>query len=106
MLSAALLPLKQDIMNAINSDAACDAFKKAFQSTFPTIVEGNPDAEEMADSFGKIAAGYFAAAVAGPLGDAIDKYVRSMDLIITPATLVAATVPVTGAISPQEVQIL
>lgn len=108
MLSVAITPLKMDIFNALKSKECQEAFAKALMSTVPGDCGNDPEAIEMANKYGEIAAGYLAGALATPLAEAIDKYVKSIGLMITPTALISPPTggPVTGVITTQEVQVL
>ncbi len=68
--------------------------KEAYKSTF-LYGESGEDGEQMAENF--------ASTASGPLAETIDeyvqKYIKSQMLQITPKTLVAGPMPVTGSIS-------
>ena len=103
MLSVAKAKLQSDVFNALRDDKVKKALALAFKSTFPDLTDG---CDDIADQFGEIAAKGLSNALAQPLTDAIDAYVKEIDIIITPTALVCPVGPVSGAISPSDVQIL
>lgn len=103
MLSVAKAKLQLDIFNALRDDKVKKAFAVALKSTFPDIVDG---CDDIADQFGEIAAKGLSSALAQPLTDAIDAYVKEIDLVITPTALISPVGPVSGVISPTDVQVL
>jgi len=103
MLSTAKIKLKMDILNTFKDKAVVEAFSKALESTFPDKTDTSKD---IADQFGKIAANAMAVAVAPKLCDAVDAFVKEIGILITPTALVSPVGPVSGVISPTDVQIL
>lgn len=106
MLSTAITPLKQDLFNILTSEDTKIAFKNAITSTFPSNSKNNSDFEKFADSFGEIAAKYLGA-LAEPLSQAIDKYVKQIGIQITiPETVISPNGPCSGIINTTDVKII
>lgn len=105
MLSTAKSKLQMDIKTALSGDKTAKVFEDALLSTFPDVDDDN-GGKDMAKMFGKICAKGMASVLAQPLTDAIDAYVKEIGIMITPTALVSPVGPVTGAISPTDVQIL
>lgn len=99
MLNSALMPLKQDLFKILTSDDAKKAFENALKTTFPADAQECSTTQEIAKNFGDIAASYLGA-LAGPLGDAIHKYVSDIEITLTPKGLISTSIlspsPVTG----------
>ena len=106
MLSQALQPLKTDIENALNSPETAKAFEVALLTTFGPDSVDEEDFKKVAEMFGKVAAKKLSKSLSGPIGDAIDKYVKQIGLLITPSDLTTALGPVAGVINPTDVQVL
>jgi len=105
MLSIAKLKLQLDIGMALRSDDVAKVFENALLSTFPDISAEN-GAHDIAESFGKMCANGLASALTLPITNAIDTYVKNIELLITPTTLVSPVGPVSGVISPIDVKVL
>lgn len=105
MLSTAKPKLKTDIEMALKSDKVAKVFENALLSTFPDISDEN-GAQDTAEVFGKLCAKGLSSALAQPITDAVDAYVKEIGLMITPMTLVSPVGPVSGAIQPTEVKVL
>lgn len=98
--------LKLDITNMLNSDKVTKVFENAVLSMFPTMTndeKADSGSEDIAKMFGSICAKGLSNALAGPLADAIDIYVKGIGITITPKTLTCPVGPVTGAIAPTDV---
>lgn len=104
MLSTALKPLKEDIFNILTGEDAKEAFKKALLATFPTDSQNCETSQFIAESFGNIAASYLGA-LASPLAEAIDKYVKEIGITLTPQGLTAPNGPVSGSTGPTSFKI-
>lgn len=105
MLSIAKPKLKLDIQMALKDDRVAKVFEEALLSTFPDI-DGDNGANDIASDFGKLCAKGLASALAQPITDAVDAYVKEIGIIITPTTLISPMGPVSGVIQPTDVQIL
>ncbi len=105
MLSIAKLKLQLDISRALRSDKVAKVFENALLSTFPVVNDEN-GAHDMAESFGKLCANGLSSALAQPITDAVDDYVKEIGLQITPTMLMSPTGPVTGSINPIDVKVL
>lgn len=107
MLSTAIETLKKDVFDAIKSDKVAKSFETALLSTFPPESEQDADCKKMAKTFGELAAGYLAGALATPLSKAIDKFVKDAGIQITiPPSVVSPHGPCSGSIPPSNVKIL
>ena len=105
MLSTAKPKLQMDIKMALSSSKTAKVFENALLSTFPDIDDEN-GGKEIAEMFGKLCAKGLASALAQPITDAIDSYVKQIGILATPTALVSPVGPVAGAISPIDFQIL
>ena len=90
---------------ALKSDKVAKVFENALLSTFPDISDEN-GAQDIAEAFGKLCAKGLSSALAQPITDAVDAYVKEIGLLITPTTLISPVGPVTGVIQPTEVTVL
>lgn len=105
MLTGTEIEFQKNLANIISSVITSEAFKQALLSTLPPSSRGDESAITMADNFGKIAAAYLSA-LSPLLATAIDNRIKQASLVITPTKLLCGVGPVSGAISPEEVQIL
>jgi len=105
MLSTAKPKLKLDIEMALKDDKVAKVFEKALLSTFPDISDEN-GANDTAQAFGKLCAKGMATALAQPLTDAIDAYVKEIGILATPTALVSPVGPVSGAMPMTDFQIM
>ncbi len=105
MLSVAKPKLQLDIDAALRSDKVAKVFENALLSTFPDVSDEN-GAHDIAEAFGKLCARGLSSALAQPITNAIDAYVKEIGLQIKPTFLVSPAGPVTGTIIPTEVKVL
>lgn len=99
MLSTAIKPLKKELFDILTGDEVKKAFENALLSTFPSESQNCETTQYIAESFGDIAASYLGA-IASPLAEAIDRYVREIGITLTPRGLVGTHGPVTGTTDP------
>lgn len=104
MLSTAIKPFKKELFNILTSDEVKQAFKNALLSTFPAEAKNCETTDYIANAFGDIAASYLGA-IADPLADAIDKYIREIGITLTPQGLVGTHGPVSGTTGPSTFKI-
>ena len=99
MLSTAIKPFKKELFDVLTSDVVKQAFENALLATFPTESQNCETTQYIAESFGDVAASYLGA-IAEPLADAIDKYIREIGITLTPQGLVGTHGPVSGTTGP------